>query len=100
MISEVKLKNSGLKGIPIGQAGVGVPNRGSWRTFKPVIDYSKCIKCHMCWLHCPDSAYSIDNKGYPREDFYVCKGCLVCVKVCPVKCIKGEIDMHRGKRST
>ena len=100
MISEVKLKNFGLKGIPIGQAGVGVPNRGSWRVFKPVIDYDKCIKCLLCWLHCPDSAYSIDNKGYPREDFYVCKGCLVCVKVCPVKCIKGEIDIYKRKKST
>lgn len=95
MISEVKLKSSGLKGIAFAKAGVSVPDRGSWRVFRPVIDYSKCIKCRMCWLHCPDSAYYFDKEGYPKEDFYVCKGCGVCSSVCPVNCIKMERDLHR-----
>lgn len=25
---------------------------GSWRTFKPVIDKSKCNDCLICWIYC------------------------------------------------
>ncbi|MBS3112970.1 4Fe-4S binding protein [Candidatus Woesearchaeota archaeon] len=64
--------------------------RSSWRVQKPVIDYKKCIKCHTCWLLCPDSAYEIDNKGYTHANGKVCKGCAICAVNCPVHCITME----------
>ncbi len=100
LIAETKLKNAGLKGTPFSTAGHDIPQRGSWRTFMPVIDYARCIKCKMCWLHCPDSAYVIDKKGFPRTNFVFCKGCGICAAVCPVKCIKMERDLHRGKNGS
>ncbi|HDD56776.1 MAG TPA: ferredoxin, partial [Nitrososphaeria archaeon] len=29
---------------------------GTWRVKKPVIDQSKCIRCLLCWVYCPDMA--------------------------------------------
>jgi 2-oxoacid:acceptor oxidoreductase delta subunit (pyruvate/2-ketoisovalerate family) len=94
MISEKKLKNDGVKGIPHAVPGHRPPNKSSWRVLKPVCDYSKCIKCHLCWLFCPDSAIKINKKGYPETDSRLCKGCGLCARVCPVRCIK----MVRAKR--
>ena len=68
----------------------GMGETGSWRVFKPVIDYSKCIKCHQCWLFCPDCAYDIDEQGFTHADPKTCKGCGICASVCPVKCISME----------
>ena len=57
---------------------------GGWRTFRPVIDKSKCIKCGTCWKFCPDNAI----KPEIEVDYDFCKGCGICAKGCPVKCIK------------
>lgn len=59
---------------------------GFWRTFKPVIDYSKCVSCYVCWLYCPFSVISKGENGVVI-DYEYCKGCGVCANVCPVKAI-------------
>ena len=52
-----------------------------WRTFKPVIEIEKCIKCLRCFLVCPDGA--IDKSGeYPEIDYDFCKGCGICAAEC------------------
>jgi len=91
-----KIKYLGEKGIPYMKAsGNSVKkNTGSWRVFKPVIDKSKCIRCRQCWISCPESAIKLDKNGYPKIDYRVCKGCLICAEVCPVKCIKKVRDTH------
>jgi len=59
-----------------------------WRTFKPVIDYNKCVNCLRCFLVCPDGV--IDKSGDKLEiDFDYCKGCGVCA----VECKLGAIQM-------
>lgn len=90
LIPEKNIKNLGQKGIPFAVEKQALIERKSWRTFKPVVDYRKCIKCGMCWLHCPDSAYSFNAKGLPECDGKVCKGCLLCIQVCPAKAITAE----------
>lgn len=35
---------------------------GSWRTFKPVIDESKCIHCMHCVLNCPENCINITKE--------------------------------------
>ena len=91
-----KIKYLGKYGIPYLDAkGDSVKrNIGSWRAFRPVIDKSKCIKCHRCWISCPEAAIKIDKNGHPKIDYKICKGCLVCAKVCPVKCIKKVRETH------
>lgn len=60
---------------------------GGWREgTKPVRDPEKCIKCHQCWMFCPDNA--INEEIETNYDY--CKGCGICAEVCPVKCIKME----------
>lgn len=51
------------------------------RTFRPVIDQGKCVKCLRCFLVCPDGA--IDKSGEQLEiDMDYCKGCGVCSRAC------------------
>ena len=69
----------------IDEPGSSVKNKtGTWRTKKPVRDEKKCTKCMKCWLFCPDAA--IDENI--ETDYEHCKGCGICVEVCPVKAIK------------
>ena len=57
---------------------------GSWRTIRPVIDYVHCNRCSwICSTFCPDSAITVEADRTPRVDYDHCKGCLVCVAVCP-----------------
>ncbi|MCD6434595.1 MAG: 4Fe-4S binding protein [Candidatus Diapherotrites archaeon] len=76
------------KGAVIKEPGSTVKYKtGSWRTFRPVIDYEKCIRCGLCWSQCPDMA--IEKKGNKFVINYdYCKGCGICAENCPVKAIK------------
>ena len=61
--------------------------RGAWSNFKPVIDYDGCTKCMICYVYCPDSAFTIDSNGFPIVDYEACKGCNICKTECPPKVI-------------
>jgi pyruvate ferredoxin oxidoreductase gamma subunit len=57
---------------------------GTWRTMRPVIDLARCHRCTwICSTLCPDSAIAVTPEGQPEIDDEHCKGCLVCVAVCP-----------------
>ncbi len=72
---------------PCAAAGILVDVNAGWRTFKPLLDSEKCIKCQKCWLICPDGV--IDKSGVVYEvDYDFCKGCGLCAHECPVKAIK------------
>ena len=60
---------------------------GSWRTFKPVLDENKCIKCFICWKFCPENSIDIEN-DMPKINYDYCKGCGICSNECPKKCIE------------
>ncbi|MGB9713466.1 MAG: 4Fe-4S binding protein [Candidatus Bathyarchaeales archaeon] len=60
---------------------------GFWRTFRPEIDYSKCTKCTLCWVYCPDAAIERQQDDSPKIDYDYCKGCGICANECPVKAI-------------
>lgn len=61
---------------------------GNWRTFKPVVDFSKCIHCMRCVMFCPDICIPVKNNKRLETNFEFCKGCGLCSRECPVKCIK------------
>ena len=57
---------------------------GLWRTLRPQIDYARCNRCSwVCSTLCPDSAICVRSNGAPEIDYDHCKGCMVCVAVCP-----------------
>ncbi|MCD6461415.1 MAG: 4Fe-4S binding protein [Thermoplasmata archaeon] len=67
---------------------------GGWRTFRPVIDYDKCIRCWICWKFCPDAAVHINKEEYrPEIDYEYCKGCGICANECPKDAITMEKEV-------
>jgi len=82
-------KASDLPLAAISLANTRYNKTGKWRSIRPVIDYSKCTSCMICWKFCPDVAIEIVD-GKPHIDLDYCKGCTICVEECPVKAIKVE----------
>lgn len=90
-MSENQLKS--WKEIPIGskiiEPGNAIKyNTGTWRTFKPVRDISKCSNCLLCWIYCPDSSIKVADGKILGFDYDHCKGCGICAEICPRKCIE------------
>jgi len=72
---------------------------GLWRTLRPVVDREHCHRCHwVCTTFCPDGAIHAAPDGVPEIDYDHCKGCLVCVAVCPAHAIRAvpEQEAQRG----
>ncbi len=61
---------------------------GLWRTERPLIDSSKCVKCLLCWLYCPEGAITRGEDDSVEVDYEYCKGCGICANECPVKAIE------------
>jgi len=71
---------------------------GLWRTLRPVIDLEHCHRCTwVCTTFCPDGALSVDPAGTPRVDYEHCKGCLVCVAVCPHHAIRAVPEREAAR---
>ncbi len=76
-------------GAVIDEPGSTIKNKtGGWRSFRPIIDHKKCIKCGTCWQFCPDNAIRKNKKGEFEVNYDYCKGCGICANECPVKAIK------------
>ena len=54
-----------------------------WRVEKPVFNHDHCINCYFCWVYCPDSSILVRDEKMSGVDYVHCKGCGVCVEVCP-----------------
>ncbi|MFA5247298.1 MAG: 4Fe-4S binding protein [Candidatus Micrarchaeia archaeon] len=65
---------------------------GEWRSQKPVVDMTKCIKCATCQNYCPEGCMGVPGQC-PQVDYDYCKGCGLCANECPVKCIKMEQEI-------
>lgn len=71
-----------------GEAGA----TGDWRSARPVVDQSKCLAvkagrpaCFQCWAFCPEGV--IKKEIGSEIDLTYCKGCGICVEVCPADAI-------------
>ena len=60
---------------------------GDWRSKRPITDKTKCIRCGVCYIFCPDMAICKTDEGYFEADLYYCKGCGICVQECITRCI-------------
>lgn len=54
-----------------------------WRIEKPVFNKDFCIDCQFCWIFCPDISIISRDKKMIGIDMDHCKGCGICVEVCP-----------------
>ncbi len=69
----------------------------STRTERPVINFSTCTKCTLCWLNCPDASFDVTPDGHYDANLEACCGCGICEEVCPVKdCVHmvNESEFH------
>jgi pyruvate ferredoxin oxidoreductase delta subunit len=60
---------------------------GDWRSRRPTYDFSKCIKCALCQIYCPEGCIEQNPDGTYEADLFYCKGCGICAKECPKKVI-------------
>jgi pyruvate ferredoxin oxidoreductase gamma subunit len=74
---------------------------GAWRTMRPVVDEGRCKQCWwICSTFCPDSAINVSADSRPQIDYDHCKGCMICVAICPSHAIdtvpeQGEASKER-----
>ena len=54
-----------------------------WRIIKPIYNKDYCIDCQFCWVYCPDVSIISRDKKMIGVDYDHCKGCGICVEVCP-----------------
>ena len=54
-----------------------------WRIEKPLFNKEHCIDCQFCWIYCPDMSIISRDKKMIGIDYDHCKGCGICVEVCP-----------------
>jgi pyruvate ferredoxin oxidoreductase delta subunit len=67
----------------------------SSRMERPVINFSTCTKCTLCWLNCPDGSFNVTPDGKYDIEMESCCGCGVCEAVCPVdNCISMVNEVH------
>ena len=55
---------------------------GAWRSQRPTYDFTKCIKCGICQLFCPEGCIEQNKEGYFEANLYYCKGCGICAREC------------------
>ena len=73
---------------PLSRPEPGSAGRtGTWRDSRPVIDESKCTRCLLCWLYCPEDTILRRDDDMVYVDYEYCKGCGICANVCPVGAI-------------
>ena len=88
-------KDKIIPGAVVTEPGSALKNKtGSWRTFKPVITV-KCVACGICTWHCPEDCIelkTVKGKKIAVTDYDYCKGCLICLNVCPHNAINKERD--------
>ena len=55
---------------------------GAWRSQRPTYDFSKCIKCGICQLFCPEGCIEPNQDGHFEANLFYCKGCGICAREC------------------
>ncbi|HAS72837.1 MAG TPA: pyruvate ferredoxin oxidoreductase [Clostridiales bacterium UBA8960] len=68
---------------PYSQSSSFTASVADWRIEKPLFNKDYCIDCQFCWIYCPDMSIIARDKKMVGIDFDHCKGCGICVEVCP-----------------
>ena len=66
---------------------------GDWRSQRTTYDFTKCIKCGLCQIYCPEGCIEQNDEGFFEANEFYCKGCGICARECPT----GVITMVEEK---
>lgn len=84
---ELTWKDIEIGGIITEPGNASQYRTGEWRSQKPVYDFSRCIKCGVCQIFCPEGCIQPNAEGYFVADMFYCKGCGICWRECPAMAI-------------
>ena len=85
--NELTWKDLEIGSIVVEAGNASQYQTGGWRSQRPIFDNSKCNKCGLCYIFCPDASIEQDEGGYFEADLFYCKGCGICATECRRKAI-------------
>ena len=85
--NELTWKDLEIGGIVTEPGNASQYRTGDWRSQKPIYDFSRCIKCALCQIFCPEGCVQQNADGYFEADLDYCKGCGICASLCPTMVI-------------
>jgi len=80
---EITWRDIGPGAIVTEPGSARVYKTGAWRSQRPTYDFTKCIKCGVCYIYCPEGCIGQNNEGCFEADMDYCKGCGICAHECP-----------------
>ncbi len=81
--SEVTWKDLEIGSIVVEPGSADQYETGGWRSQRPVYDNTKCNKCGLCYIYCPEGCIEQQEDGYFEPNLFYCKGCGICAHECP-----------------
>jgi 2-oxoacid:acceptor oxidoreductase delta subunit (pyruvate/2-ketoisovalerate family) len=70
---------------------------GAWRILRPVVNPQKCTFCGECQKYCPADAVEVrKDEKVLSVDLYYCKGCGICVEICPQRTMTMEPERKKS----
>jgi len=84
---ELTWKDLGIGLIVTEPGSASQYQTGTWRSQRPLLDNSRCIKCGMCYIFCPEGCIEQNAEGYFEANLFYCKGCGICARECWPKAI-------------
>jgi pyruvate ferredoxin oxidoreductase delta subunit len=85
--SELTWKDMEIGCIVTEPGNASTYKSGDWRSQRPILDFSKCNKCALCYIYCPEGCITQKENGYFVPNLYYCKGCGICAAECPKEVI-------------
>jgi pyruvate ferredoxin oxidoreductase delta subunit len=84
---ELTWKDLEIGAIVVEPGSASQYQTGDWRTQRPTYDSSRCIKCGLCAIFCPEGCIEPNEEGFFEANLFYCKGCGICARECWTKAI-------------
>ncbi|MBA7646654.1 Pyruvate synthase subunit PorD [subsurface metagenome] len=81
--TEVTWKDLEIGSIVVDAGSADQYETGGWRSQRPVFDNTKCNKCVLCYIYCPEGCIEQQEDGLFEANLFYCKGCGICAHECP-----------------